>query len=69
MKEKTMYVCEVCRTEYESKLACEKCEKNHKVAKKIVSGRHLSIGQDAKGYPITIDVVMSDGETVRYKKV
>ena len=28
----------------------------------------LGIGLDAKGYPATIDVVMSDGETVRYKK-
>lgn len=68
MREKKLYVCEVCKTEYENKLACQKCEKNHKYGEKIVWGRHLSIGQDATGYPVTIDVVMSDGKTVRYKK-
>lgn len=68
MREKKLYVCEVCKTEYENKIDCQKCEKNHKFGEKIVRGRHLSIKQDAKGYPITIEVVMSDGETVRYRK-
>lgn len=68
MKEKKLYVCEVCKTEYESKFACQKCEKNHKFGEKVIRGRHLSIKQDATGYPVTIEVVMTDGETVRYRK-
>lgn len=30
MKEKKLYTCEICHTDYAEKFACKQCEQNHK---------------------------------------
>lgn len=68
MKVIERYRCELCNTEYSDKKKAEECEKNHKKPKKIVSYRHLAIGQNLKGYPVSVDVLMDDGNTVTFKR-
>ena len=68
MKTVQKYQCEVCHTEYAKKEDAVRCEKNHKVPQTIVNARHLPIGQNGTGYPITITVRMSDGQEVTYKR-
>lgn len=68
MKPVQKYQCEVCHTEYAKKEDAMHCEKNHKVPQNITSARHLPIGQNGTGYPITITVRMSDGQEVTYKR-
>ena len=68
LKELILYTCEFCGTNYSDKCRCEKCEKGHKVPKKIHREKYLSIGQDAKGYPAAVDIEMDNGDIVRYKR-
>lgn len=68
MKKVEHYVCDYCKTEYSEKLACERCEKNHKTAKKIVKCNYLSFGQNITGYPNRIQVEMSDGKIIEYNR-
>lgn len=69
MREVTHYVCGVCGTEYAQKADCERCEGNHKKPLKIKSKHYAPITADASGYPRTIEVRMSDGKIVRYKRL
>ena len=80
MKQKTLYICEICKTEYKEKKDAEQCEASHIKPKRITTwmkfhafrcGRdpilpyaHLAI----KNYPDWIDIEMQDGKTVRYKR-
>ena len=68
MKAIERYKCELCNTEYSVKKKAEECEKNHKKPKKIVSCRYLSKGANLKGYPVSIDVFMDDGNTVTFRR-
>ena len=68
MKEVKHYICETCGTEYAEKQKCIDCGKSHKKAVEIVKMRFLSKTQNGKGYPHSIDVKMSDGEVVTYKR-
>lgn len=43
MKEKTLYTCEICHTDYARKIDAEKCEANHKKKLKIVNYRSFSL--------------------------
>ena len=45
-----------------------RCEKNHKIPQTIASARHIPIGQNGAGHPISITVHMSDGQEVTYKR-
>lgn len=67
MKNITLYVCEVCGTQYKSKGECEVCENNHKTKCEIYGMRYLPYSQDKTGMPISIDIVI-DGKTYRYKR-
>lgn len=68
MKEIKHYICEICGTEYKDKSKAQKCEKNHCEPNSIVECRYLSYEQNNKGYPVSIDVRMMDGQIVTYKR-
>lgn len=62
------YRCEICGTEYTERVKCKRCEESHRKPLEIVGGRYISHTNDESGYPITIDVKMSDKKIVRYRK-
>lgn len=68
MKELKLYQCEICETQYASKIIAEDCEKSHKVPKKISGCRYLSQKQNESGYPQKISVIFDDGKTVDYHR-
>lgn len=68
MKEVKHYVCEVCGTEYSVKQRCQKCEKNHKKIKKLISEKHQGFSMNSAGYPISITVEMDDGKELTFKR-
>lgn len=68
MKKVEHYICEVCGTEYNDKKKCMDCEKKHVKPELIEGARYLPIKNDGKGYPITVHIKMSNGETITYKR-
>ncbi len=70
MISKTLYVCEVCHTEYADKNEAKKCEEVHKKGMnyKIVKQRFLSYKQDKSGFPVTITIQDQAGNTATYKR-
>ena len=46
----------------------ETCEKSHKKPIELVGARHLSMGQNGAGYPVSVTIKMSDGKEVVYKR-
>ena len=69
MKKVERFICEVCGTEYTDKARCGRCERSHKEPQKIVSATYRPITVDGTGYPEHLNVRISDGQTVRYKKL
>lgn len=67
MKSITLYVCEVCGTQYKSEGECKVCENNHKTNWAISGTRYLPYSQDKTGMPVSIDIVVN-GKTYRYKR-
>ena len=68
MKEVKHYICELCGNEYNDKSKAQNCEKGHKNAVEIVGQKFVSINNNKTGYPVQIDVKMSDGSTRTYKR-
>lgn len=68
MKEKILYTCEHCHTDYKNKKEAEECEASHKRGLKIVNQCFLPYAQDQSGFPIRIEVVDSQGYRVVYKR-
>ena len=68
MKQKILYVCELCGTEYKDERAAERCERGHIMPKKIHESKFQSINVDQKGYPSRITILMENGERVEYKR-
>lgn len=68
MKQKTLYTCEICHTDYKERLAAERCEKHHKQKLKIIDRRDLPISQDNSGLPTTITIQTEEGLTAVYKR-
>ena len=63
MKEKRLYTCEICHTDYNSQKQALECEKNHCPNINAVEMRfrpHLSL-------PTTLTVTFANGETATYK--
>lgn len=57
MKEKKLYTCEICNTDYADKEAAEKCEKNHKLlAKATIIGEYKGMSMHPNGKPYKIKV-------------
>lgn len=68
MKEVKHYICEICGTEYNDKKKCQDCEKGHVMPKEIVGHNHISMRNNASGYPTMVRIKMSNGETIIYKR-
>lgn len=62
------YICEICGTEYNDKTKAQHCEKGHCKPLEIIKARYLSVGNNAKGYPLEITVKMADGTEQKYKR-
>lgn len=68
MKEIKLYVCGVCGQQYKMKNQAEKCESGHKRIKRIKKSYYHPITVDATGTPASIEVEMTDGSIVKYRK-
>ena len=68
MRKVEHYICDVCGTGYYEKARAQECESGHKQPERITKAQYHPIGIDAKGYPQSIAVLMSDGATVTYKR-
>ena len=69
MKEIKHYICEMCGTEYNDKKRAQACERSHFQPEEIVNSHYQPASVDASGYPINIEVKMSDGRKVVYKRL
>lgn len=67
MKELQQFQCEICNTVYKSKTECIDCEKSHSTPVKFANMKYSSYKSDGS-YPLYIEIVMSDGKVIRYKK-
>lgn len=63
MKIKTLYTCEICRTDFAEKKEAEKCEKEHVNPKMIYDFRVQAHGK----YPTKIEVEFADGSKHWYR--
>lgn len=57
MREKKLYTCEICNTDYAEKETAVKCEKNHKLLEKAtIVGEYKSMNMRMNGKPYKIRV-------------
>lgn len=68
MKTINLYVCEVCSAQYRDEAHAKQCEGNHKKINHIGKVRYLPISENKPGYPVSIEVVMDDGERLTFKR-
>ncbi len=67
MREVKIYKCDICNTEYKSKIECEECERNHKTKGKIVKKFYYPKSINESGYPQRIKVEFEDKSTRIYE--
>ena len=67
MKSLQLFVCEYCGTQYKDKREAMKCENSHKTALEITD-MSFHACKDAANYPDKIEVKMSDGNFVWYRR-
>ena len=58
----------ICGPEYNDKTKAQHCEKGQCKPLEIIKARYLSVGNNAKGYPLEITVKMADGTEQKYKR-
>lgn len=70
MREKRLYTCEICNTDYADKEKAKDCEKNHKLLEKAtIVGDYKSIGMFPDGEPYKIRVKFpGTNKWIEYKK-
>lgn len=68
MKERILFECEMCHTQYSAKIDAQCCEKNHKRVISVDKARFLPEKQDDSGYPIDVILVMDNGQKIKYKR-
>lgn len=69
MKEKKLYTCEICHTDYAEKSRCAECEKSHKTKLEIKSlGKFKPFSIYHDGFPLSITVVAADGKECTYHR-
>lgn len=66
MKEKILYECELCHTQYAAKIDATSCETNHKRVKAVHKERFLAEKIDNSGYPVDVILLMDNGEKIKY---
>ena len=63
MKEKKLYTCEICNTDYAEKEKAVKCEKNHKLLEKAtIVGKYKPMTTYSSGIPYKIRVNFSNDD-------
>ena len=67
MKERKLYVCEICNAEYNAKEKAIACEKSHKKIKEVKATQYVHSSANAKGFPMRISLTMTDGSVATYK--
>ena len=67
MKELNQFQCEFCNTVYKSKNECMECESWHQLPTQIVANKFKSYKSDGN-YPIYVDIQMTDGKVMRYRR-
>ena len=68
MKKLTQFQCEICRTVYNNERDAKLCEENHKTIVAVIKAQYQPYSVDASGYPQSIEVQMSDGKFIKYKR-
>lgn len=69
MKEKKLYTCEFCNTDYADIEKAKRCEANHKRLSGIgIQCKYKSINSIPDGMPTSIVVVFEGGKTCEYKR-
>nr|DAM77920.1 MAG TPA: hypothetical protein [Caudoviricetes sp.] len=68
MRERVIYTCEACRTDYADKEEAMRCELSHKKKLKIVDSRYLAHFQLGSDFPYAITVQSEDGARATYKR-
>lgn len=71
MREKILYICEVCHTEYADKDKAQRCEVSHIPLKdmKIINGKYQPVNshRTALSWPSKIVVQDKDGNEMEYR--
>ena len=68
MKELKLYQCEICNTQYKSKIDAMECERSHVKPICFDDFKFLSCSQSQDGLPEWIEMVFPNGERKRYYK-
>lgn len=66
----TRYVCDHCKSVYDTEEEAMQCEQWHKIPSSVQSSGYLPYNYDVKmrGYPSTVVIEFTDGSTASYKK-
>ena len=67
MKEKRIFVCEICGTDYADKENAKNCESGHKTKLTIKNMKYVAMSRNGSGFPVTIDIMSEDGTVKKYK--
>ena len=68
MKEKKLYVCEFCRTEYNESDKAIACEKHHQKPVKVRALKYIPFNNDRIPAPLEVCVTTKDGEEYIYRR-
>ena len=69
MKELKLYQCEICGTQYKSKVDCKNCESSHIKPVKVSGAKWNAKNVGCTdGYPVKVTVTFEDGKTADYRR-
>lgn len=68
MKEKVLYTCEVCHTDYADKTEAKRCEESHKKELKVVDPGYMVCFLGGGVFPTIITLQSEDGTRVTYER-
>ncbi len=68
MKQKMLFTCELCNTDYSDEQKALECEQNHKIPSEVIKCRYSSKNTNPKGYPLYVTVKFTDGSERIYKE-
>ena len=69
MKEKTLFTCEVCHTDYANKKDAENCEAHHTTKLKVIKPLYRAYQWDHCGMPEKVVIPDKDGKEYVYKRL
>lgn len=69
MKKLELYQCDLCGTQYRSRLECKNCEKSHRRPTGVLDARWnaKNVGS-SDGYPVKVSVMFDNGVSVDYRR-